>query len=244
MTEIILLIETILKQIKEKKDQVENKEKLEFLQNRYEKALKELKSSKILSTNLIGMVRMYLDSYDDYINNSLLNNMDKLELILINQNKEIISSEKIYSNIRKSVLKGVKTPHSISQPVIYNENGKYYLAIFIFFFSKEDIENGTVDRPTVWVLADLKTGEIIEERQTKDIDFSDASYDVKYNIKADAQYNTSKQYYDEAFKILDYVRENLIKNGKFCKSDYKTYLDKILANIPKEYQRFYMDLSM
>ena len=154
------------------------------------------------------------------------------------------SGVNIYSNIQKSILSGIKSPHSTSQPVICQENGKYYLAVFVFFYTKEDIEVGAVDRPTVWAIADIETGEIIEERQTKENDFSDASYDVKYNVRSDAQYDTSKKYYDDAFAILDSVRKKIISTGKLYKLEYKYYLDKILANIPKDYQRFYTDLSV
>lgn len=150
----------------------------------------------------------------------------------------------IYTSVQNNILRGCKLPHSTSQPVIYNEKGKYYLAVFVFFFTREDIETGMVDRPTMWVLADIETGEIIEERQCKDIDFSDAPYDIKYNVRADAQYDTSKEYYDEAFLILDSVRDKIINMGKLYKGEYQFYLDKILANIPKEYQRFYTDLSV
>ena len=146
--------------------------------------------------------------------------------------------------IQMLILNGAKIPHSTSQPVIYQEKGKYYLAIFVFFYTKEDIEAGAVDRPTVWAIADIETGEIIEERQTKEIDFSDASYDAKYNVRSDAQYDTSKKYYDEAFAILDSVRTKIITSGKFYALEYKYYLDKILANIPKDYQGFYTDLSV
>jgi len=146
--------------------------------------------------------------------------------------------------IQMLILNGAKIPHSTSQPVIYQEKGKYYLAIFVFFYTKEDIETGAIDRPTVWAIADIETGEIIEERQTKEIDFSDASYDAKYNMRSDAQYDTSKKYYDDAFAILDSVREKIISTGKLYKLEYKYYLDKILANIPKDYQRFYTDLSV
>lgn len=146
--------------------------------------------------------------------------------------------------IQMLILNGAKIPHSTSQPVIYQEKGKYYLAIFVFFYTKEDIETGAVDRPTVWAIADIETGGIIEEHQTKEIDFSDASYDAKYNMRSDAQYDTSKKYYDDAFAILDSVREKIISTGKLYKLEYKYYLDKILANIPKDYQRFYTDLSV
>lgn len=150
----------------------------------------------------------------------------------------------VNSNIQSKVLNGSKTPHSTSYPVIYKENGKYYLAVFVFFYSREDIEAGAVERPTMWALADIETGEIIEERLTKDKEFSDASYDMKYNVRADAQYDTSKKYYDEAFAILDSCRSKIITTEKLYLGEYKFYLDKIVANIPKDYQRFYQDLSV
>lgn len=146
--------------------------------------------------------------------------------------------------INKSIISGIKIPHSTSQPVVYKEFGKYYLAVFVFFYTKEDIEAGTVDRPSVWAIADIETGEIIKEYETKEKDFSDAPYDVKYNVRSDAQYDTSKEYYDKAFAILDSVREKLINSGKFYSLEYKAYLDRILANIPQDYQRFYRDLSV
>ena len=156
----------------------------------------------------------------------------------------MINSYDINSYIQKNILKGAKTPHSMSYPVLYSENEKFYLAVFVFFYSREDIEAGTVERPTMWSIADVETGEIIEERLTKDKDFSDASYDIKYSVRADAQYDTSKKYYDEAFAILDSCRSKIINTGKFYPGEYKFYLDKIIANIPKEYQRFYQDLSV
>ena len=156
----------------------------------------------------------------------------------------MINSYDINSYIQKNILNGAKTPHSTSYPVLYSENEKFYLAVFVFFFSREDIEAGAVERPTMWAIADIETGEIIEERLTKNKEFSDASYDKKYSVRADAQYDTSKKYYDEAFAILDSCRSKIITTGKFYPEEYKYYLDKIVANIPKEYQRFYQDLSV
>jgi len=156
----------------------------------------------------------------------------------------MISSCDINSYIQKNILDGAKAPHSTSYPVLYSENDTFYLAVFVFFYSREDIEAGTVERPTMWAVADVETGKILEERLTKDKEFSDASYDMKYNVCADANYDTSKKYYDEAFTILDSCRSKIISTGKLYPGEYKFYLDKIVANIPKEYQRFYKDLSV
>lgn len=156
----------------------------------------------------------------------------------------MIRSCDINSYIQKNIFNGAKTPHSTSYPVLYSESYKFYLAVFVFFYSREDIEAGAVERPTMWAIADIETGEIIEERLTKDKDFSDASYDIKYNVRADGVYDTSKKYYDEAFAILDSCRSKIINTGKFYPGEYKFYLDRIIANIPKAYQRFYQDLSV
>jgi|GEM_PF-1262965 len=244
MQDIKSQISKIIEEINEKKKSVDNVEKLDILLERYNCALKELSSDGKITSNLLGLSRMYLESYSDYMNNSLLNDMDKLEKTLKNIRIDCKNAKEINAEIMKKVLNGIKTPHSTSQPVIYYENGKYYLAVFVFFYTREDIEAGAVERPTVWAIADIETGEIIEERQTKDMDFSDASYDIKYNVRSDAQYDTSKKYYDEAYAILDSVREKIISTGKLYKLEYKYYLDKILANIPKDYQRFYTDLSV
>ena len=153
-------------------------------------------------------------------------------------------TSEISKNFLSFLLGGVKTPHSVSQPVLCKVSDQYYLAVFVFFYTREDIEAGAVNRPTMWAIADIETGEIIKEYETKENDFSDAPYDVKYNIKSDAQYDTSKEYYDKAFAILDSVREKLISSGKLYSLEYKAYLDRILANIPQDYQRFYRDLSV
>jgi len=155
-----------------------------------------------------------------------------------------LESEKLYKKIQKGVLSGAKTPHNTSYPIIYRENDKYYLAVFVFFYKREDIKAGAVERPTVWAIADIVTGDIIEERQARENDFSDARYDVKYNIRSETKHDTSKQYYTDAFAILDAVRSNLICAGTLCEQGYRMYLDKIVANVPEEYKRFYKDLSV
>ena len=146
----------------------------------------------------------------------------------------MIKTSEVNKLIQQNILNGTKTPQSTSQPVIYKENDKYYLAVFVFFFNREDIQAGAVDRPTVWAMADIETGEIICEYSTKDKDFSDAPYNIKYNVHADAKYDTSKEYYEKAFIILDSVREKIISTGELYLLEYKTYLEKILANIPIE----------
>lgn len=238
-------IDNILVLLEEKIKYESQPQKLLLLQERYKRARCELEECGKISSNILGGVRLYLDSYSDYQNNALLVEMDALEQSLsVDFNVNFCPSKQCYVNFQKRVLGGIKIPHSTSQPVIYQENGRYYLAFFVFYYSRDDINLGVINRPTLWAIADLETGKIIEERETKNNDFSNARYDMKYNVRADKQYDTSRKYYDEAFAILDSVRYELIKTGMINKEEYKLYLDKIIANIPQEYQRFYKDLSI
>lgn len=156
----------------------------------------------------------------------------------------MILSKEVNQKIQARVINGVKTPHSSSYPVIVQDNDEYLLAVFTFFFSKDDIEAGTVSRPTLWTTADIESGEIKAEYQAKDNDFSDASYNVKYDIHSNKEYDTSKEYYEKAFEILDSVRKKILAEGVLDKTEYAKYMDMILANIPEEYKRFYIDLSV
>ena len=245
LIEIREMIRNIIEKIDTKIPLEDNPEKLEILKKKYQIALQEIERDNQLTTNLNGMVRQYLDSYSDYINNPLIQDMERLEAAISELPRlGFVRSDKCNDILAREILGGRKMPHSTSHPVIYLDGGKYYLAVFVFFYTKNDIENGTVDRPTVWAIADIETGSIIKEYETKEKDFSDASYGVKYNVHADGEYDTSKEYYDRAFTILDSVRSKIISDGKFYKEEYQYYLNMILANIPKEYQRFYTDLSI
>lgn len=250
MAEYERLLLSVIEKIDEKVGQVSNSQKLLLLKNKFTEALSSYQKDGTIDFSLVNASRLYLESYSDYINNPLLEEMGKLEKLLKGIQQQGSSSTGFRSSndcnvfIMKSVLGGAKVPHSTSQPVIYEENGKYYLAVFVFFFNRGDIEAGAVDRPTVWAIANLETGEIIKEYETKEKDFSDAPYDKKYNVRSDKKYDTSKEYYDRAFDILDSVRKKLIKEHHLYKAEYQYYLDKILANIPEKYQRFYTDLSV
>lgn len=161
-----------------------------------------------------------------------------------NIRKAPLTAAEINRKLQQTVLNNLKVPHGMSQPVLRYQDRKYYLAVFVFFYNSDDIKSGMVRRPCMWVLADLATGDIVKRFDTRDdLEFSDAPYDIKYNIRSDTKYDTSKEYYDKAFRLLDSVRIGLLTGKEFSKEMYNDYLEKIVANIPDEYKRFYRDLS-
>lgn len=157
---------------------------------------------------------------------------------------EWTAAEEVSSIIKRDILGGAKTPHSTSLPVLRMHNGELCFAAFLFYFNREEIQSGKCQRPSMWVIADLKTGKIIERYDCIEKEFSDASYDVKYDISADSSYNASKEYYEKLFNILDMVRIEFLETGKLNEELYGDYLKMLQSTTPKEYQRFYVDLSI
>ena len=155
----------------------------------------------------------------------------------------LVSSVEVDKNIKKTIIQG-KIPHSTSQPVLREQEGKMYLSAFLFLFDKEDLQRSEVNRPTLWCIADVETGEVIEVYTTTEKEFSVASYDMKYSIKQEGQHDVSREYYEKAFAILDEVREEYLLTGNIDKGKYGIYLEMILKNIPKEHHRFFRELSI
>lgn len=79
---LIKLIKSTIKQIEGKLLVEENSKMLKLILVEYVNALNEFENLGEIKTNLIGLGRMYLESYSDYMNNDLLNTMYKVELIL------------------------------------------------------------------------------------------------------------------------------------------------------------------
>jgi hypothetical protein len=152
----------------------------------------------------------------------------------------MIASKELNNRIQTNILGERNIKHSTSYPVIYKEKNEYYLAVFVFL-------QNNMSKPSIWAIIDFETGEILARRDCKNINFSDIDYDTRCAENVDIQfnkYNVHEDYYNNAFSILDTVRNNWINNGKFYKNDYRQYLYKIISNTPTKYQQFYFDLSV
>lgn len=149
----------------------------------------------------------------------------------------MITGKELNAFIQKQAV-DVKVPHSTSFPMLYVENGKVYLSAFTFFYTKKDIENGTVSAPTLVELFDIETGVLIKKF---DFMITDKKYDIR--MKSEIQFNKT-EYYDIAFSYLDKCRKEIIEKGTIDKILYQTYVDMILATIPDSYKRFYQKISI
>jgi hypothetical protein len=153
-----------------------------------------------------------------------------------------ISTEDIKSNIQQNALLGQKTPHFISRPVLRMHEGILCLASFVIFYNKEQLQSMMLKRPSVWVVADIKTGEILQRYNCQENDFSDGSYQAFYNasLKQDGRID---YIYRNSYALMDIIRNEYIKNNALRIDLYQKYLEQIHEMTSNDIWKFYQDLS-
>lgn len=68
----------------------------------------------------------------------------------------------IIRELGRVILDGAKVPHTLSNPVMRKENGKWYIAFFVTFYNKWNWDKLKMPRPAYWALVDVETGELIK----------------------------------------------------------------------------------
>lgn len=153
------------------------------------------------------------------------------------------STKAVATSIRQNALDGQKTPHSTSQPVLRLHDGKLCIAAFVFFYSREQFKSFKVNRPSMWVVCDLNTGEIIGRYNCSEREFSDGDYQRFYDVSQKNVLPATKDNLDFAYVVMDLIRYEYAVTGAVNKEIYKTYLDLIYDMTPQDYRVFYRDLS-
>lgn len=154
-----------------------------------------------------------------------------------------ISTEKAIEYIHHGALNGMKAPHSTSMPVLRMHEGKLCFAAFVFFYNREELQSAIVQRPSWWIVSDLKTGEIVQRYSCQDNEFSNEKYDKLYDISTEKLPELDNVYWNTLYTIMDLIIDEYMNFGTLNKNLYKYYLDKIYDATPGEYKVFYKDLS-
>lgn len=154
----------------------------------------------------------------------------------------------IIRELDRVILDGVKVPHTVSNPVLRKENGKWYIAFFVTFYNKSNLDNKTMPRPSYWALLDIETGELIKRYDCREKDFSSASFDDLIDISDFNQRQFSKEDAEEFFRKFDNARNAYILNDNNGDSLYAgdrlyaLYLKTLFEYTPVNYQIFYCEL--
>lgn len=149
-------------------------------------------------------------------------------------------TETAYKRMRSEIFGGEKIPCGMSLPVIRRCGDEYRLAAFVFFFTASDVRKGRIGRPTMWIEADIRTGHVVAEHQTRENEFSDAGYKEMLDIRGQGISDRSHQL--SLLEMLDPLRRTAVE-GRIDSEEYGEYLKKAQAEMPASYRRFYADLS-
>ena len=104
----------------------------------------------------------------------------------------------------------------------------------------EGVRKGKIGRPTMWVEADIRTGHVVAEHQSRESEFSDAGYKEMLDIRG--QGITDRRHQLSLLEMLDPLRKTAAE-GSIDEKTYGEYLKKAQAEMPASYRRFYADLS-
>ena len=156
---------------------------------------------------------------------------------------ELIPAMDVYQKIRPLALGGVKIPHGISNPVLRKRDSRICIAFFVYTYTRGDLQNGAIRRPTSWITTDLVTGAILDRIQCADEDFSDASFTEYFSTNNPNAGKSTKEYYQSVYASLDSIRRTIIEKDSFPKDAYAEYIRSILEVVPPAYHRFYWELS-
>lgn len=148
----------------------------------------------------------------------------------------------IIRELGRTILEGVKVPHTISNPVLRKENGKWYIAFFVAFYKSWNFDRLEMPRPSYWALVDVETGELIERYNCREKDFSSASFDDLIDISNPHRKQFTKEDIDELDRRFDNLRNACILNDDNIDRLYGLYLGKLFELTPVNYQKFYIEL--
>ena len=159
------------------------------------------------------------------------------------QEASFSSSIRIFQTVSAQALQGKKLPHGISNPVLRREDGKLYLAFFVYLYQKRNLDEGKLPRPSSWLLTDLISGEIVNRFSCVNRDFSSQPEGSLYSIAYPDKPKFSQEQFGALYEKLDRVRDRYVKTGQLDAQAYQAYFDQMLELVPPAYRVFYRELS-
>lgn len=150
----------------------------------------------------------------------------------------------INKNARKIIFDDIKIPNGISNPVIREEDGVYYIAYFGYTYTKENLVEKKYKRPVRWILVDIESGKLIKTFDCSEKDFSLEKVNKLYSLDDPNVKKATADYFSIMDTLFDTTRASIIYGKEMDKASYKAYMNSLYAITPQEYRVFYKELSI
>lgn len=117
-------------------------------------------------------------------------------------------------------------PHHISLPVLRRINGKYYYAVFVYFYT---------DRVFAWMYSDIETGEVLSYFNTQDIDSAFVAY-LENPLPEDKCKYKSNSIMGMCNSMLKPIAEDIVKDEDKAVNIYALarYMKRLCYWVPLE----------
>ena len=155
----------------------------------------------------------------------------------------MIKSIELNGILDSEIMEKIKTPHGLSLPVLRREGDNIYIAVFVFFYDKKDLDAGVLHRPVLWALADIETGALVKRYHCVENDFSESKLNLILNVNEPVEADATDEYINILFDKFDKIREKLVETGDVDMDMYKDYFQRLQRTIPPSYQRFFDELN-
>lgn len=156
----------------------------------------------------------------------------------------MLTISEINRKAKRFIFGDIKIPSGISNPVLYSEDGKFYIAYFGYTFSKQNMTENRYSRPSRWILVDVETGELFKMFDCTEKDFSTQVFDKLYSLNDPKVKKGTEDYFKVMDMLFDTARASVIYGNTFDNSTYQAYLNNLYAITPQEYRVFYKELSI
>ena len=155
----------------------------------------------------------------------------------------MIEIRTVVSKLNAMALGSAKIPHGISNPVLRIEEGEVYIAAFVYVYKRENLQQKTMPRPIHWILADMETGDIVNEFDCRQKDFSAAGFGDLYDLNDSGVKKPTREDFAEIYSLFDSVRSEYLNTGRINADRYIEYFNRIMEVTPGSYRKFYCELS-
>ena len=156
----------------------------------------------------------------------------------------MLTISEINRKARRYIFGDIKIPSGISNPVLYCEEGKFYIAYFGYTYNKINMTENRYSRPSRWMLVDVENGELINIFDCTEKDFSTQVFDKLYSLNDPTVKKGTAEYFKVMDMLFDTARASVIYGNTFNNSNYQAYLNNLNAITPEEYRVFYKELSI
>lgn len=158
----------------------------------------------------------------------------------------LISSDLIYKKVCKFIEERTNgISFNCSFPVIARKNGYLTLASFVYYYTTEDIQEGTVARPTDWISYSIINGDILGYFNKADSDdFTYVPSMTPVSLRVENINKARENHYETCCKILDKLRTDIIDNDVLDLHEYFDYLTLLYEGNSRDMRQFYTALSI